>query len=62
MRLCGLVLLMFLASVGIGLSGAGPISSGKRGEYLNNEIKTELVQEKAETETEENSQQLNLFK
>lgn len=50
MRLCGFVLLILLASVGIGLTGAAPISSNKRGEYLENEVKTELVEEKEQEE------------
>ncbi len=59
MRLLGFVLLISLASVGIGITGAGPISSNKRGEYLNNEAKTELVEE--ESENKESREQKEFF-
>lgn len=60
MRLCGFVLLILLASVGIGLTGAAPISSNKRGEYLENEVKTELVEEN-EQEEEDGDQEREVF-
>ncbi len=53
-RLFSLILLVILASVGIGISGAVPINSNKKGENLV-EIKTELLdttQNKSEQKTQ----------
>lgn len=48
LRLIGLVCLIVLALCGIGISGAGPILSQSRERYIDNGIKTELVQFKDE--------------
>lgn len=47
-RLISLVCLIVLALCGIGISGAGPILSQSRERYIDNGIKTELVQTKDE--------------
>jgi hypothetical protein len=47
-KLIGLVCLIALALCGIGISGAGPILSQSRERYIDNGIKTELVQTKGE--------------
>ncbi|GAA4361643.1 hypothetical protein GCM10023185_28850 [Hymenobacter saemangeumensis] len=47
LRLLGLVLLMLLAAAGVGLTGAAPISQ-KKDRYIDNEVKTELVERKQE--------------
>ena len=40
--------LVILALCGVGFGGAGPISSQTKERYLDNEVKTELVQTKDE--------------
>ena len=46
LRLIGLACLIVLALCGIGIGGAGPILSQSRERYIDNGIKTELVQSK----------------
>lgn len=48
LRLIGLACLIMLALCGIGISGAGPILSQSRERYIDNGIKTELVQSRDE--------------
>jgi|GEM_PF-5714417 len=48
LRLISLVCLIVLALCGIGINGAGPIFSQSRERYIDNGIKTELVQTKDE--------------
>jgi hypothetical protein len=55
LRLCGLVILILLACSGISILGGLPLT--KREQYLDNEIKIEIVEEKeeeSEGETEKN--------
>jgi hypothetical protein len=47
-KLVGLVCLVMLALCGIGINGAGPVLSQSRERYIDNVIKTELVQTKDE--------------
>ncbi|WP_461136033.1 hypothetical protein [Spirosoma lituiforme] len=47
-KLVGLVCLVMLALCGIGINGAGPVLSQSRERYIDNGIKTELVQTKDE--------------
>jgi hypothetical protein len=47
-KLIGLVCLVVLALCGIGINGAGPLFSKNRERYIDNGIKTELVQTKDE--------------
>lgn len=48
LRLSSLVLMIVLASMGIAITGAAPIFPNKRGEYIDNEIKTEMPKEQEE--------------
>lgn len=48
LKLAGLVCLILLALCGIGINGAGPVFGTMRERYLENGIKTELVQQKNE--------------
>ncbi len=47
-KLIGLVCLIVLALCGIGINGSGPVFSQSRERYIDNGIKTELVQGKDE--------------
>lgn len=53
-RLLGLVLMILLASIGIGLTGGVPVFSNSRKEDQN-EIKIELVETEKEDETTKKS-------
>jgi len=44
LRLIGLVLLIMLALMGIGITGASPVNLKKNEQDYDNEIKTELVE------------------
>lgn len=46
LRLLGFVVLMILASVGIGLTGAAPMSFGNRERFIDTKPKIELVERK----------------
>ena len=48
LKLIGLVCLIMLALCGIGINGAGPVLSQSRERYIDNGIKTELVQTRDE--------------
>ncbi len=48
LRMTMLVVMIILASVGIGLTGAAPIFSGKREPFLNKTINIEQVEDKEE--------------
>ncbi len=50
LRLAVLILMIILASVGIGITGAAPIFGGKREPFLNKEINVEQVAEKEDDE------------
>lgn len=59
MRLIGLIFMIALAGMGIGITGAAPILSNKRGEYVDNEIRTEMPAEKEEDASEAEEVQIN---
>ena len=46
-RICGLVLLMILASVGMGITGAAPALPKNRERSADNKMQTELVEKRA---------------
>ena len=46
-RICGLVLLMLLASVGMGITGAAPVLPKNRERLADNKTQTELVEKRA---------------
>lgn len=48
----GLVILVILASLGIGITGAAPISLNKKGRESDTDPKIELVEEREESEKE----------
>lgn len=50
MRLVSLVILILLASCGVGITGT---LFGNKERYMNNEIKTEQVEKKEEEESDE---------
>ncbi|MPR37303.1 hypothetical protein [Salmonirosea aquatica] len=48
LKIIALSCLIILALCGVGFGGAGPISSQTKERYLDNEVKTEVVQAKNE--------------
>jgi hypothetical protein len=49
MKLAGFIVLMVLASVGIGLTGAAPIMPKNRDRLTDTKVKTELVEAKEDS-------------
>lgn len=46
LKLTGIICLIFLASVGMGLTGAAPVLPKNRERCIDNQVKTELVEAK----------------
>lgn len=55
LRLLGFVALMLLASVGIGLTGAAPMSFGNRERFIDTRPKIELMERKKDETPEKKS-------
>ncbi|AMR30979.1 hypothetical protein A0256_05840 [Mucilaginibacter sp. PAMC 26640] len=58
LRLCSLVLFLFLALTGIAVTGAAPPPSKKQNDFIDSEILIELVDKKKSEDDAENESNL----